>query len=129
MLGEHEDNKLLGRRYGPGHQFRHLHRGLVEVNEGSINLCKAASLGQQTQNYVGGIVGLNKPQGSIVKPELNGKTVTGKNMVGGIAADNYGTVTGVSADFEGKNRTSGHGLRLRRECGRYCRVFSQSHPG
>lgn len=76
--------------------------GLVEVNEGSINLCKAASLGQQTQNYVGGIVGLNKPQGSIVKPELNGKTVTGKNMVGGIAADNYGTVTGVSADFEGK---------------------------
>lgn len=76
--------------------------GLVEVNEGSINLCKAASLGQQTQNYVGGIVGLNKPQGSIVKPELNGKTVTGKNMVGGIAADNYGTVTGVSADSEGK---------------------------
>lgn len=76
--------------------------GLVEVNEGSINLCKAANLGQQTQNYVGGIVGLNKPQGSIVKPELNGKTVTGKNMVGGIAADNYGTVTGVSADSEGK---------------------------
>lgn len=76
--------------------------GLVEVNEGSINLCKAANLGQQTQNYVGGIVGLNKPQGSIVKPELNGKTVTGKNMVGGIAADNYGTVTGVSEDSEGK---------------------------
>ena len=74
----------------------------MEVNEGSINLCKAANLGQQTQNYVGGIVGLNKPQGSIVKPELNGKTVTGKNMVGGIAADNYGTVTGVSEDSEGK---------------------------
>ena len=58
--------------------------GLVEVNEGSINLCKAANLGQQTQNYVGGIVGLNKPQGSIVKPELNGKTVTGKTWLGAL---------------------------------------------
>jgi prepilin-type N-terminal cleavage/methylation domain-containing protein len=68
--------------------------GLVEVNEGNIIECSSGAIGSSTKNYVGGIVGLNKSTGSISACLLAGKTVTGNNVIGGIAAENYGIITG-----------------------------------
>lgn len=68
--------------------------GLVEVNEGTIKNCKTGNIGNNGRNYVGGIAGLNKPAGSITASSLENKTIIGTNVVGGIASENFGEITG-----------------------------------
>lgn len=79
--------------------------GLAEVNEGTITACAAAKLDGE-RDYVGGVVGLNGYSGaagaempgvvsSCVVPKMTGTdtaTVRGKSFVGGIAAENLGTI-------------------------------------
>lgn len=79
--------------------------GLAEVNEGTITACAAAKLDGE-RDYVGGVVGLNGYSGtagaekpgvvkSCIVPQMTGAdtaTVRGKSFVGGIAAENLGTI-------------------------------------
>lgn len=70
------------------------HGGICEVNEGTIISCHAPSAGGSKKDYVGGIAGLNKENGKITGCSLDeGVTITGASYVGGIAAQNYGTIT------------------------------------
>ena len=46
--------------------------------------------GSSDRSYVGGIAGLNK--GMVEDCSFTGKTITGKNYVGGMVSENYGTI-------------------------------------
>jgi prepilin-type N-terminal cleavage/methylation domain-containing protein len=66
--------------------------GLAEINEGIIEKCEVSSIGAAATDYIGGICGLNKKTGTITECILQDKTVNGRNYVGGIVAENFGTV-------------------------------------
>ena len=66
--------------------------GLCEINEGLIINCQVSSVGEAAVDYVGGIAGLNKSGGRIENCIFAGRTITGRNYVGGIAAENYGLI-------------------------------------
>ncbi|MCD2492420.1 discoidin domain-containing protein [Lacrimispora sp. NSJ-141] len=68
--------------------------GLCEVNEGIIRNCSVSSIGSGSSDYVGGLTGVNKAGGIIENGRFEKKTVTGRNFVGGIAAENFGTIDG-----------------------------------
>ena len=69
--------------------------GLCEINEGSIINCNVSSFGSSTQDYVGGLCGLNKSTGTIKNCAFSKKTVSGRNVVGGIATENFGTISNI----------------------------------
>lgn len=75
--------------------------GVVGLNEGLIKDCTlSGSMGSATQDYIGGIAGLNvggRTAGTLENC-TSGKncTVTGRTAVGGIAGINRGTLGGVS---------------------------------
>lgn len=67
--------------------------GICEVNEGMVMDCPAPAAGSSKRDYVGGIAGLNKKNGQIIRCYLRDDvTVTGNSYVGGIAAENYGII-------------------------------------
>ncbi len=72
--------------------------GLCEVNEGVIRNCSVSSIGSGGADYVGGLTGVNKAGGVIENGSFEKKTVTGRNFVGGIAAENFGTIEGTSVE-------------------------------
>lgn len=84
--------------------------GLVEINEGEIRNCAAVNIGSNGQNYVGGLVGVNKSTGKILGCKMNSVTVTGKNMVGGLVSENFGTVDGQNTVLTGK--VNGYGIYI-----------------
>ncbi len=66
---------------------------ICEVNEGHIEECTVSTIGMSSQSNVGGIAGLNKEDAEILRCILpSGVTVTGSDCVGGLVADNFGTV-------------------------------------
>ena len=67
--------------------------GLCEINEGKIYNCSVSSIGSNEAGCVGGITGLNKKGASIVDTSFIDKTVTGRKTVGGVAAENFGTIS------------------------------------
>lgn len=69
--------------------------GLCEINEGLIKNCDVSSFGSSTQDYVGGLCGLNKSTGTIKDCTFSKKTVSGRNVVGGIATENFGTISNI----------------------------------
>ena len=70
--------------------------GICEVNEGVVKDCPVSAIGGAQKDYVGGIAGLNKKNGKITGCYLTDDvTVTGNSYVGGIAAENYGTITDI----------------------------------
>lgn len=73
---------------------------LCELNEGTIQNCAIDSVGNSTALYLGGLCGLNKKDAVIKDCICTGgnRTITGKNMVGGIASENYGTIRDISMD-------------------------------
>ena len=66
--------------------------GLVEVNEGLVINCKTNSFGKSSDDYVGGICGLNKLSGNITNCHAENVTISGRNIVSGIAAENFGNI-------------------------------------
>lgn len=68
--------------------------GLTEVNEGLITSCKTNSFGKSVDDYIGGICGLNKEEGRVENCTLKDITISGRCVVGGIAAENFGTISG-----------------------------------
>lgn len=67
--------------------------GICEINEGTVEECYVSSIGSSDKSFVGGIAGLNKDDGLIQNCNFTeGKTITGNNYVGGIAAENYGVI-------------------------------------
>ncbi len=72
--------------------------GISEINEGLIINCKANSFGSSVEDYVGGICGLNKLSGRIENCSASDITVSGRNVVSGIAAENFGEITGSNID-------------------------------
>ena len=66
--------------------------GLVEVNEGLVTNCKTNSFGKSSDDYVGGICGLNKLSGNITNCHAENVTISGRNIVSGIAAENFGNI-------------------------------------
>lgn len=68
--------------------------GLAEVNEGLITSCKTNSFGKSVDDYIGGICGLNKNAGRVENCTLKNITISGRNVVGGISAENFGTISG-----------------------------------
>ncbi len=68
--------------------------GLAEVNNGLITSCKTNSFGKSVDDYIGGICGLNKEDGRVENCTLKDITISGRNVVGGIAAENFGTISG-----------------------------------
>lgn len=68
--------------------------GLCEINEGKIIDCEVSSIGTNDKDYVGGIAGLNKEDGEISGTLFENRTVTGRDFVGGVAAENFGKITG-----------------------------------
>lgn len=71
---------------------------LAEINEGIIINCTPGNFGSSAFSYCGGLCGLNKKDGLIKYCKINNKTVTGKNVVGGIAAENFGKISAISVD-------------------------------
>lgn len=80
--------------------------GLAEVNYGTLQDCITGSIGDNTMDYVGGLVGVNAAR---KKNEHGGETdanltkgqlldclvsgqITGRSYVGGLAAENYGII-------------------------------------
>lgn len=70
--------------------------GLCEVNEGTIFNCAVSSIGSGNSDYVGGISGVNKADGVIKQSSFEKVTVTGRNYVGGITAENFGSIQNIS---------------------------------
>ena len=73
--------------------------GLAEVNEGTITGCSASNMsaGGSTQNYVGGIVGVNGYVDSDKPATIRNSTasgITGNDVAGGIAGVNEGLIEG-----------------------------------
>ena len=66
--------------------------GLCEINEGVIMNCVVATFGSSLTDYVGGLCGLNKKSGYIQLCSMSGVTVSGRNIVGGFVAENFGNV-------------------------------------
>ena len=66
--------------------------GLAEINEGMILGCAAAPVGNSGRNHVGGIVGINGVSGEMLNCSV-GADVRGGSCVGGMTAENYGTVS------------------------------------
>jgi prepilin-type N-terminal cleavage/methylation domain-containing protein len=79
--------------------------GLAEVNEGLIQSCNVSSMGVASTDYIGGICGLNKAGGTVSKCVLEDKTVSGRNYVGGIVADNFGTIEKTVINNKKNNNT------------------------
>ncbi len=75
---------------------------MAEINEGLVINCEVSNFGSAAYEYVGGLVGLNDydPEddsyGIIRNCTLDTKTITGKNMVGGLAAENRGRIYSVA---------------------------------
>lgn len=69
--------------------------GLCEINEGVIKLCHVSSLGSGVDDYLGGLCGLNEEHGIVENCYYENKTVSGRNVVGGIAAENFGTIKNI----------------------------------
>ncbi|MDD2979636.1 MAG: prepilin-type N-terminal cleavage/methylation domain-containing protein [Hespellia sp.] len=65
---------------------------LCEINEGTIQNCRVSSIGTSSRDYVGGITGLNKADATIATTSFSDRTITGRKYVGGIAAENFGTI-------------------------------------
>ena len=90
--------------------------GLAEVNEGKITNCAVSAIGDGTHAYVGGIVGVN---GYVTDPSQNPAVITsstasnvsGSDVVGGTAAENYGqiNVNGVAGTTTGATTVIGSG--------------------
>ncbi|MEG2986938.1 MAG: hypothetical protein RR809_05130, partial [Lachnospiraceae bacterium] len=68
--------------------------GITECNRGTIQNCRAYTIGTNERERVGGIAGVNKAliRGCDVNVIFGSQTVQGKNVVGGIVAQNYGRV-------------------------------------
>lgn len=82
---------------------------VAEVNEGIIKNCNVQSLGDTSSIYLGGITGCNKTQGRIYNCSLT-DTITGKAVIGGIAAENYGIITSSElSNQEDPNKTIQNG--------------------
>lgn len=69
--------------------------GLCEVNEGLIENSSVSSIGYSSADYVGGIAGVNKADGVIRNCTFQNRTVTGRNYVGGIVAENFGSIQNI----------------------------------
>ncbi|MEG2256664.1 MAG: prepilin-type N-terminal cleavage/methylation domain-containing protein [Lachnospiraceae bacterium] len=65
--------------------------GLAEANLGSMIDCTVGTL--NGENYIGGVVGLNKPLGTINNCRLNGQ-IYGNSNLGGMVSRNEGKITG-----------------------------------
>lgn len=77
--------------------------GLAEINYGTIMNCEAGSIGDGTDSYVGGLIGVNAAknmsadgtqmliQGTVTNCVINGQ-VSGVSYVGGLVAENYGII-------------------------------------
>ncbi|MCF0115442.1 MAG: hypothetical protein HUJ56_08825, partial [Erysipelotrichaceae bacterium] len=89
--------------------------GLAEINEGFIVNCNPNSISADGKSYVGGLVGLNKnvtftektykdvkntehkyASTTIKNVTMNNTNISGKNIVGGVTAENYGTILDVT---------------------------------
>lgn len=95
--------------------------GLAEINEGKIISCRAATVGGENRNYVGGIVGVNgyvestdtddtveRKAGELTDCVLfENYVVTGSSTVGGLAAENYGRISGQFGTGAGGTVTAG----------------------
>lgn len=67
--------------------------GIAERCKGAVNECTVSAVGSSDRDYVGGIVGRNDTEGSLASNVIL-NTVTGHDYVGGMAAENFGTIRG-----------------------------------
>lgn len=68
--------------------------GLAEVNDGLIVNCVANNLGDETLDYVGGLVGVNfaaADEKGIIDCKAEG-AIIGRSYVGGLTAENFGRI-------------------------------------
>lgn len=79
--------------------------GLAELNYGTLQECITGSIGDNTMDYVGGLVGVNAArktqeggngtadlvQGKLLDCMVSGQ-ITGRSYVGGLTAENYGII-------------------------------------
>lgn len=72
--------------------------GLCEINEGNIINCEVSNFGSGVDDYIGGLCGLNKATGTIERCVFAQKIVSGRNVVGGISAENFGTIKNIKLD-------------------------------
>ena len=67
--------------------------GIAERCKGTVSECTVSAVGNSDRDYVGGIVGRNETNGSLASNDIL-NTVTGHDYVGGMAAENFGTIIG-----------------------------------
>lgn len=70
--------------------------GLAEINDGKIINCTILSFGDGLTDYVGGLCGLNEVNGHIFDCSCNSQTMSGRNVVGMVAAENYGEIRDIT---------------------------------
>lgn len=73
------------------------HGAVAEVNEGIITDCEGGEAGDVNISHLGGIVGLNREHGTVLKCRLTG-TLSGNSNIGGIASKNKGRITECTID-------------------------------
>lgn len=81
--------------------------GIAEVNAGHIKECEAAVFGSSVMEYVGPICGLNATGATVEDCILDDKTITGRNVVAGMVAENFGTISGATVN-KARLNVSGH---------------------
>jgi len=69
--------------------------GMCEVNAGTVIHCRATSFGSGTTDYVGAICGMNKSGARVAICTVENKTISGRSVVGGVAAENFGIISGI----------------------------------
>lgn len=114
IIGKVEENVLLyncrNKEVGTVRSSGTYTGGLAELNYGVMERCVVSSIGDNTMDYVGGLVGVNAAKkknsgsglikGSIIDCVVSGQ-ITGGSYVGGLAAENYGSIqydASISAD-------------------------------
>lgn len=90
--------------------------GLCEINAGTVRNCQASTFGSSVKEYVGSICGINEKDAVIENCVIEGKTISGKNVVAGIAAENFGTikdtkVSGIKVLASGQEFTENTGIK------------------
>lgn len=65
--------------------------GLSEINEGMIQYCTAEVVDTAENSCFGGFTGRNEKGACVIECQVTGQ-VSGQGIVGGIAAENYGTI-------------------------------------
>jgi hypothetical protein len=79
--------------------------GLAGYNGGNISFANAGTGNVSGTAYVGGLVGYNAATGTLSDDTTSGASVSGANVIGGLAGENLGTIESASSSSDAVSGT------------------------